>query len=324
MPLIPHVAGRDDELRLALEDLRLDRWRAAKELLLATGPDWTLRTSRSQVLGAGAASNHAIDSWCAEEPQDRDALMMWARVLTQRVIQAHRDGAPERELIVAVRAASAACRAAAERWPSDPVPGVCSLALAQTDTDEASPHSRLNWEWPHEAMLPPGPWRLLDWVNRRDPYNREAYHRMLNVFHARGKGGLDFAQWVASFAPEGSALKLLPLFAYVESYRKQLEIRRTASVIGYWATEVTGHYARRALHDWFKEAKPHTRSLLDLNFLAYVLTATGVGNAAGVFEAIGPYVTTAPWALVTPNPEWWQDDFRTARHRALSERSRLR
>jgi F420-0:gamma-glutamyl ligase-like protein len=48
----------------------------------------------------------------------------------------------------------------------------------------------------------------------------------------------------------------------------------------------------------------HSYSLLDLHYLAYALTATGVGHAAGVFEAIGPYMTTAPWALVTPNPQW--------------------
>ncbi|WP_405933663.1 hypothetical protein [Streptomyces sp. NBC_00827] len=304
--------------------MQLDRWRSAKELLLATGPDWALRTSRSQVLAAGAAGNHAIESWCAEEPKDRDALVMWARVLTQRVIHAHRVGASAKGLVMAFNTANAACKAAAERWPADPVPGVCSLALAQTDTDETSPRSRLNWEWPRDAMLPPGPWQLLDWVHRRDPYNREAYHRMLGVFHARGRGGLDFAQWVASFAPDGSPLKALPLYAYVESYRRQLEQGPSVGAIAYWTTEVTAHYAQRTLYDWFRESKPSERSLLDLNYLAYVLTVTGVGNAGEVFEAIGPYVTNAPWALVTPNLEWWQDDFRTARRKALSDGSRRR
>ncbi|MER5222876.1 hypothetical protein [Streptomyces flaveus] len=320
MPLISHLAGWDEELRLALEDLQLDRWLAAKQLLQATGTNWSLRTSRSQVLAVGAARNQAIEAWCTEEPDDWDALMMWARVLTQRVLNAHRDGVFGRQLIRVVDAASAACKTATDRWPADPVPYVCFLALAQADTDGQSPHSWMNWVRPRDVMLPPGPWQLLDWVNQRDLHNREAYHRMLNVFHARGKGGLDFAQWVASFAPEGSALKVLPLYAYVESYRKQLEQRQTAGTIAYWSTEVTAHYARRALHDWFEKAKPDTCSLLDLNYLAYALTATGVGNAAGVFEEIGPYVTTAPWAHVTPHPDWWQDDFRSARHKALDGR----
>jgi hypothetical protein len=43
-----------------------------------------------------------------------------------------------------------------------------------------------------------------------------------------------------------------------------------------------------------------------------------MGHAAEVFEAIGPYMTTAPWALVAQNPQWWQSDFRSARSRALS------
>jgi hypothetical protein len=324
MPLISHLAGWDKELRLALEDLQLDRWVETKKLLRKTGTDWSLRTSRSQALAVGAAKYQAIEAWCVEEPYDWDALMMWARVLTQRVLNLHRDGTSGRELIRAVHAASAACKTAAHRWPADPVPYVCWLALAQTDTDEHSRHTKLNWSWPRDAMLPPGPWELLHWVNQRDPYSREAYHRMLNVFHARGRGGLDFARWVASFAPEGSPLKVLPLYAFVEDHRRRREQRQTVGVTAYWSSEVTAHYARRALHDWFekaapKEDEPDTRSLLDLNYLGYALTATGVGNAAAVFEAIGPYVTRAPWVHVTSNPEWWQDDFRSARHRALGE-----
>ncbi|MCZ0998018.1 hypothetical protein O1M63_07340 [Streptomyces mirabilis] len=316
--LIVHAAGPDEGLRLALEDLRIDRYLEAKRLLRATYGDWALRTSRSQVLAVGAAGNKAIDSWYAEEPSDPDALMMRARVLTQRVLNARRGGLSGRKLISAVNAAGAACKAAADRWPADPVPYVCFLALAQTDVDERFPHHRVHWSPPPEKMLPPGPWMVLDRVNERDPLNREAYHRMLGVFHARGRGGLDFAQWVTTFAPEGSPLKLLPLYAYVETYRLQLEHRQTASVIAYWSTADKAHYARQGLYGWFAHADPRSYSLLDLHYLAYVLTATGVGHAAEVFEAIGPYMTTAPWALVTPNPQWWQSDFRSARSRALS------
>ncbi|WP_326724681.1 hypothetical protein OHT59_40400 [Streptomyces sp. NBC_00243] len=319
MDLIVHAAGPDEDLRLALEDLRIDRYLEAKRLLRATYGDWALRTSRSQVLAVGSANNKAIDQWYAEEPSDPDALMMRARVLTQRVLNAHRSGLSGQKLISAVDSARAACKAAADRWPADPVPYVCYLALAQTDVDERFPHHRVHWSPPPERMLPPGPWRVLDWVNERDPGNREAYHRMLGVFHARGRGGgLDFAQWVTTFAPAESPLNLLPLYAYVETYRLQLEHQQTASVIAYWSTADKAHYARKGLEVWFAHADPLSCSLLDLHYLAYALTATGVGRAGEVFEAIGPYMTTAPWALVTPNPQWWQSDFRSARSRALS------
>ncbi|MFD3379527.1 MULTISPECIES: hypothetical protein [unclassified Streptomyces] len=329
MDLIDHPAGPDENLRLACEDLQLDRWLEAKRLLRDTGSDWTLRTSRSQVLARVAANYRAIDAWCAEEPDDWDALMMRARVLTERVLNTHRAGGSGRDLMRAAAAARLACKAAAERWPDDPVPYVCYLALAQTDTDRQFPHSPVHWEEHRNDndMLPPGPWRVLAWADQRDQYNREAYHRMLNVFQARQTGVLDFAQTVAAFAPEGSPLVLLPLYAFTEAYRRQLEGGRTVSVIGYWATVDKAHYARRALHEWFEfrptppEQLP-ARSLVDLNYLAYTLTATGEGNAAGVFEAIGPYATAAPWIHVTPKAEWWQDDFRKARRQALSVGSR--
>ncbi|MET8029667.1 hypothetical protein [Streptomyces avermitilis] len=320
-PLITHLAGRDEELRLALEDLGLDRYLAAKRLLRATGTDWGLRTSRSQVLAVVAANSRAIESWCSEEPEDVDARMMWARVLTQRLLNAHRRGLSGQDLVNAVHAVWAACRAAAERWPEDPVPYVCYLALAQTDIDQRFPHSPVHWATPADAMLPPGPWRLLKWVNQRDPGSREAYHRMLQVFQARARGALDFAQWVASVAPEGSALKVLPLYAYVESYRLLRQRSQSVGVIAYWATEDKAHYARQALYGWFAHADPRSLSLLDLNYLAHGLTATGVGQATAVFEEIGNHVTLAPWINVTPNPEWWQDDFRSARRRALTATS---
>ncbi|MFJ7098272.1 hypothetical protein ACIQWL_50305 [Streptomyces mirabilis] len=335
MDLIVHSAGRDHELRLAMEDLQMDRWRAAQQLLRSTGTNWALRTSRSQALAVGAAKSHAIEAWREEEPGSVSALMMWARVLTQRALYAFRDGVRGEKLCRAAYVADQACRAAASAWPEDPVPGVCLLALAQTDVDQSWPHSRLNWLVHRDGFLPPGPWTVLNWVHARDPYNREAYHRVLQVLQARGAGDLDFALWVASAAPEGAAVTLLPLYAFVETYRRSIAQSQTTKVIAFWATDQKAHYARRGLEWWFnapapgpasagqkRQARdPRTYSLADLNHLAHALSATGVGNAADVFTAIGPYATPAPWAHVTQNPAWWQDDFRSARKRALRDRN---
>lgn len=80
MPHQPYpVAGRDEELRLALEDLQLDRW-LSTQMLLGSTRTWALLTTRSQVLATGAAHSDAIDFWQAEEPGDAYALMMQARV----------------------------------------------------------------------------------------------------------------------------------------------------------------------------------------------------------------------------------------------------
>ncbi|MGW4982626.1 hypothetical protein [Streptomyces mirabilis] len=334
MDLIVHSAGRDHELRLAMEDLQMDRWLAAQQLLRSTGTNWALRTSRSQALAVGAAKSHAIEAWREEEPRSVTALMMWARVLTQRVLYAFRDGIRGEELRRAAYVADQACRAAVSARPEDPVPGVCLLALAQTDVDESVPHNCMNWFEHRDGFLPPGPWTLLNWVHARDPYNREAYHRALQVLQSRGAGDLDFALWVASAAPEGAAVTLLPLYAFVETYRRSIARSRATSVIAFWATEEKAHYARRGLEWWFnapapgplpvgqqwQRRDPRTHSLADLNHLAHALTATGVGNAGDVFTAIGPYATPAPWAHVGTNPAWWMDDFRSACDRALRSR----
>ncbi|MFE9684523.1 hypothetical protein ACFYSQ_24180, partial [Streptomyces sp. NPDC006285] len=84
MPLTDHAAGSDFALYAVLEDLKMGRYLGVKELLVETGYDWPLRTFRTQVIALYAAYTRAIDNWCADEPDDPDALMMWARVLTQR------------------------------------------------------------------------------------------------------------------------------------------------------------------------------------------------------------------------------------------------
>jgi hypothetical protein len=301
----------------------MDRWRTAQQLLHDSYGDWALRTFRSQVMGAVAAQSGAINAWCSETPDDPDALMMRARVLTERAVAAGRRGLFGAELIDSIRVARVACHAAAQRWPADPVPWVCLLTLARLDIDQRAPHDSSHWAAAPEPMLPPGPWPLLDSVNKRHPRNREAHIRLLQVFEARGRGGIDFARAVAAAAQPGSPLLLLPLYAYVESYRLQLK-NQSGGVIAFWSTADKAHYVETALYGWFAHHPDPARtcSPLDLNYLAYVLTVTGVGKAADVFEAIGPYATPAPWSLVNHDRNHWQDDFHVARRRALGKRSR--
>ncbi|MFD7379132.1 hypothetical protein [Streptomyces mirabilis] len=316
MALTIHPAGRDDDLRLALEDLQVGRWLSTHHLLAHTHT-WTLRTSRSQVLAAGAASGGAIDAWIAEESDSPNALMMRARVLTQRVLTAHRARANHHTLFQAAGAARQACGDAARRWPHDPVPWVCLLALAQLDIDHRDRHRLEHWAYPPEALLPPGPWPLLGEVGRRDAGNREAYHRMLQCLQARGRGAVDFSRWVASVTPRGSVLLTLPLYAYAESYRLRMESGQVSSSLGFWTDEQVRYYVRLARDGWFAHL-PDTAdcSLVDLNHLAYALNACGLSGAGEVFEAIGTFATTAPWAQLSES-RWWQDEFLKARAYAL-------
>ncbi|MBQ0855441.1 hypothetical protein J8N05_45565 [Streptomyces sp. BH-SS-21] len=321
----PHPAGRDTRLSRALEDLRLGRWLETKTLLEDTNT-WDLWCSRSQVLGRGAVGTGAIAAWCEEEPDNYNAWMMRARELSEAVVIAHKKGVDRRDLMQAVLAARYACDIAEERWPQSPVPHLSRMALAQVDLDPRDPHDPMNW-LDRKDMLPRGPWRLLRRVDELDPHNREGFHRMLALFHARGDEGVSYAQYVATSVPDGSPLKLLPHYAFVEQFRLRWEDKQTLSVLAYWVSEDKVHYIRRALEDWFEltqpeKGHPDTRSLLDLNHLAHGLTATGVGRATDVFDAIGPHVTKAPWAQVAHTPGEWREDFLKARRPALEARGR--
>ncbi|MEU5193679.1 hypothetical protein AB0G86_06395 [Streptomyces scabiei] len=316
MSVTPHPAGYDDDLRLAMEDVLLGRWLSTKALLANTR-SWALWTSRSQVLAAAAAKGDAIAAWCAEEPGNVHALMMRARVVTHQVLVDHRDTADRHTMLQSISAARAACEDAAHSWPAAPVPWVCLLALAQLDVDYRRWHSVDNWADPPEALLPPGPWPLLWQVERRDSPNREAYLRMLQCLQARGGGAVDFARWVSAQSKPGSVLLTLPLYAWVEEYRRRMASGQVASSLGFWDNDGIRHYVERARDGWFAHVTDvHTCSLLDLNYLAYTLTACGLPGTAEVFTAIGPFATSTPWQHVSGSRHW-KDNFVRARAYAM-------
>ncbi|MBC2901078.1 hypothetical protein [Streptomyces cupreus] len=298
MPLVYHPAGHDDDLRVALEELEAGRWRTTGKLLLDTGTHWALRTSRTQVLAVAAARSDVVKVWLDEEPGNYNAQLMSARVAVERALRAHRQRHPatlefefraRREVLLAARHA-----------PQDPVPWVCLVALAQIDTRQLRHEHRLA---PAEPMLPSGPWGLLYEVNQRDPYNREAYHRVLQFLLALDgpqaaslAAVFDFGRWVASQRPVGSPLLLLPAYAQIEQRRRSHADplwRRQ------WAHESTLDYTLNAFHDWFRKTSREQCSVADLHCLAYALWAGHQYlEAAEVFAAVDPYAAREPWASV--------------------------
>ncbi|MFJ4782174.1 hypothetical protein [Streptomyces sp. NPDC088794] len=293
-------AGHDPALRAALQDLRTGRWMSMRGLLADT-TTWWRWTQRTQVLATAAAGTDVVRTWLDEEPHSVPALVMHARVAVERALRAHReDHGRTRELW---REAWQSCDAAARAAPQDPVPWVCLLALAPLDREQLRPEHRVA---PPEAMLPPGPWGLLAEAGKRDPYNREAYHRMLQFLYARGPAGrlaeaTGFAQWAADTAPPGSALHVLPLYVRVERYRRTGA--RDAALDLHWVAEDAGRETRQALHSWFEVTRSDERSPLDLNHLAHALWgALQFPDAARVFDALGPYWTPVPWIHRAADP----------------------
>ncbi|MET7620148.1 hypothetical protein [Streptomyces sp. NPDC005408] len=295
-----HPAGHDSELRSALQDLRTGRWMSMRNLLASTS-GWALWTQRTQVLAAVAAGSDAVQAWRTEEPRSLTATVMHARVVVERALRAHRENHPRTHELW--HEAWEACRIAAHQIPDDPVPWVCLLALAQLDEKQRLDEHRMP---PPGPMLFPGPWGLLAESDKRDPHNREAYHRMLQFVYARSSGAhlseaVNYAQWAASSAPAGSPLLALPLHVRVERYRREKGHEKALDM--HWVTDDATRDALRALHDWFDLVPPTECSLLDLSHLAHALWGSHqFADAARVFEALGPYYTPPPWSYRTHSP----------------------
>ncbi|MGV2920215.1 hypothetical protein [Streptomyces alfalfae] len=326
-------AGRDTDLRTAVQDIQAGYWMQMRHVLARTD-NWPQWTSRTQVLGIAAAQANVVELWLKEEPESVAARVMYARVTTERVLQAHRrdwarDYRKAQDLDKLVARARDACHQASEGNPDDAVPWICRLALAEADSAGRFPEHHITPP-PHEYLLPAGPWGLLSEVHRRDPFNREAWHRMSQALQARpGPAGrqavaTDFARWTASFAPPDSPLLLLPLYARVQEHRERRDNGGAVMLNLLWAREDTTRAITRAFEGWFRKHDPATSSQLDLNYLAYALARGGFAAwAAEVFTAIGDFATPAPWLYDPRYPEAeWRKAFEEDRVACLRSHSR--
>jgi hypothetical protein len=321
-----HPAGLDTALQWAVEGIKVGHWKPMQDLLAETGSRWGLRTSRTQVLGSAAAGTHVVRQWRDEEPGSVDALVMHARVSTELVLRAYRQGLGGIEDLAAQ--AREAALGANRVYPADPVPLVCLLALAATDPGQV--HQAHRMPPPANEFLPTGPWRLLYALIERDGFNREGHHRMMQVLLNSRSGGqaaaLSFAQWAWSRVPRDStsALLVLPLHAHAEHYRAKRRQGLPDAGVGamHWHTDSARAYADRALRYWFEYSERVELSAVDLNHLAHALWADReFDQAARVFEVIGPHATPAPWihvANTAGDPYSGTQEFRKARAQCLN------
>ncbi|MFI9724622.1 hypothetical protein ACIHFE_34210 [Streptomyces sp. NPDC052396] len=324
-----HPAGRDTALYAAVQDVKAGHWMQMRQVLAQTGT-WREWTARTQVLGVAAARGNVVELWLQEEPQSVAARVMYARVTTERALDAHRSRAsaedPRRvqQLDELAGRARQACRRADELTPGDPVAPICLLALAETDTAGRFPEHCVAPP-PPDFLLPHGPWGLLEAAHRRDGFNREAWHRMFrvlqvgpgSVYLSRRAVAMDFARWSVSTAPLGSPLLLLPLYAHVEEYRARRS--RGDIMLGlWWTNESITPAIAKAFEGWFCRCDPEAGSTTDLNYLAHALSAGGfLKEAAAVFQAIGDFATPAPWQYISHDADRWWEEFEAAHSACL-------
>lgn len=322
--LIVSPVGGDMELRAALEDLRLGRYLAARDLLSRTGPNWALRTSRSQLLAAGVGEPGVFKTWWDEESGSADAALMWARVLTRAALAAHRAGRSPQVVARAAGLARQACDRARALLPACPVPWVDLLRLTQLPfaSHHFDPYARTRG-LPWDALKDPvmhhrGPWPLLTEINRRHAGNREGHHRMREYFQRRchqPAAAMNYACWIVARGTLNPQLLVLPLYALMDVYRQRHGDGR-GGALQFWQTAQVRHYAGRAYEDWFARVPAIEYPwlpLADLSHLAHALVACGESErAAHVFQAMGPYAVPQPWQDINTSlgrSQDWRDEF---------------
>ncbi|MGX9891217.1 hypothetical protein [Streptomyces sp. NPDC002276] len=323
MDLIVSPVGPDSDLRAALEDLKMGRYLAARDLLVRTGVNWALLGRRCQLLVSDPGVRGAIRMWRDEEPHSHHASLLWARALTQGALQLHHEGRADKVVRRAGEMAHAEWNRAGSLWPGSPEPwnGRLQLARLPYDPKLLDPNWRIR-EAPWDRLKSvdmhfPGPWPLLAEANRRHPGSRDAHHRMREYFlqHGGAVASLQYSQWTVSARRPNPELQLLPLYARMDVYRER-HGRGQSGALGFWQTEQAHHVAMRAYTEWLAQvpvAEHRWLSPWDLNHLAHALVSCGEnGPARQVFHALGPYVTPQPWKDVNTSlgrSQHWTDEF---------------
>ncbi|MEY9935578.1 hypothetical protein ABH926_010260 [Catenulispora sp. GP43] len=312
LKLVWDPAGRDQRLATTTQEFRVGRYTLAGELLADRQAGEDVRDYRYLVLAQIAASNGVDTAWLTEEPDSPEAALLRLRTNVIRALKAHRAQHPRAYGLIDLTRNQ--CLEAAERFPDDPLPWIALLHLAPAAPD--------NVPGPPELLID-GPWQTMGQLWRRDPWNREAHHRLLAAVGPKSGGSVSsvsaVAHWIASQAPSGSALLVLQLVAFIEAFRQQVErndLNKVLLTYRNWSTAYAEQETERCYTHWFLPTGGSGALLPDLHHLAHALWAGSQWRpAAQVFDAIGPYALTMPWSL-HGNPE---QALVMARERCLSE-----
>jgi hypothetical protein len=310
--LVWDPAGQDRRLASTSQELRVGRYTLAGELLADRQVPEDMRDYRYLVLAQIAASNGVDTAWLAEQPDSPEGALLRLRADVIRALRAHRANHPRADELIGL--AEAQCAATAERFPQDPLPWIARLHLA--------PAAPVNVPGPPGLRID-GPWQTMGELWQRDPWNREAHHRLLTAVGPKSGGSVSsvsaVAHWIAGQAPAGSALLVLRLVALIEAFRQQLERSNLNKILlkyRNWSTAYAEQETERCYTQWFAPTGGSGALLPDLHYLAHALWA-GLQwpSAIHVFDAIGPYALTTPWSL-HGNPE---QAFIRARQQCMSE-----
>lgn len=292
------LAGSDTELAAALEELAAGRFVAASDLMRnsrSAGVSSDLRSYRLLLMAQSAAHSGAADRWTAERPREGDAWALLARVAVLLAVRAHQQGDAQLDQLVA--AAQEACDWAAKVAPEDPVPWLARLHLAASiPVDQDPVTGKLRYE--NRRVLFAG-------VCQRHPLSREGHYRYLASAGLEAENPMaqmiQVVQDVMPQVPDGSVLHLLPVLAYLTSFRNKAAGSwrdRLVAADREWSTHAAKLAIQDAYQNWFSSARRHREVLLpDLHLLAHALWRADLFAEAGqVFAEIGPWALPVPWS----------------------------
>ncbi|MFI9327950.1 hypothetical protein ACIGZJ_10450 [Kitasatospora sp. NPDC052868] len=299
--LVQHPAGHDGELRASVEELRQGQWWSTRALLASSWGNPGLWASRTQVLGAVAGHNDVLRHWGAEEPAAFGLTTLHARVAVDQALLAGQRQPDSPDAVALEGGARRWCWLAASVLGGDPVPWLGLLTLAQLDLRQARLEHKVSAP---DQMLPPGPWGLFDQARRTDPWGREAFHRMLRFWLARNEVGpaTEFLATYLPSAPGGSALHALPLYLYVDRYRRAE--RKEAVQLQWTDDETVRDTVLRAFGNWRAALARGVRwPVVDESHLAHALWASRQRReAAEVFSEMDPFISLQPWQSLADRP----------------------
>ncbi|MFB8201925.1 hypothetical protein [Kitasatospora purpeofusca] len=248
-----------------------------------------------------AGPKDVLRHWSAEEPDAFGLTALRARVAVDRAVLAGQRQPGSPDALTLEGAARQWCWQAASVLGGDPVPWLGLLTLAQLDLRQARPEHRVPAP---DQMLLPGPWALFEQARRTDLWGREAFHRMLRVWLARGESGpaTEFLATYLPSAPQGSPLHALPLYLYVERYRRAQ--RKEAVQLQWTDDETVRTSVLRAFEHWRAACGQSSRwPVVDESHLAHALWATRQRQrAAEVFAAMQPFISAQPWQSLSDQP----------------------
>jgi hypothetical protein len=308
-------AQEDQALRAAVAAGRNGDWGPARDLMATVRHDndrrarcvYVLAESISGQMPAPGRRGAAppvdtdaawMDRWAATEPTNPNAHLVRARSLIVRAWDVRGGGWSSTvgedaalEFLRTLHLALTVNDQAAALAPDDPTPWAQRLLLMVALSADRATFERA--------------WSELV---RRDPQHREAHGFKLmylcRKWHGSHEEMFQFARATAAAAPDGSPLHALPLHAQAEwdlweTQRESGGLRNLRRVGQIWRNDPNFKAdLDNALNRWFRRpAGKHAMWYNDLNHLAYALVRSRrEAEAKPVFEAIGPYAETFPWA----------------------------